>query len=171
MDHEDPILNRAFARMDELREELEKLQHFVDTYRSFANSIKLESANIEGTNRDHSDAGDSAVDNSEIETAREVGRTGAAPASRVRVRDNPKPAAVVAAAVELIRENLGPMTRRQIWEGLRDQGMVVRGADPVKALGTMLWRSGKDQLVQLEGYGYWLKHEAYEPASYHGDLF
>ena len=35
--------------------------------------------------------------------------------------------------------------------------MVVNGTDPVKTLGTILWRSGSDRLTQIDGWGYWPK--------------
>ena len=31
----------------------------------------------------------------------------------------------------------------------------------------MLWRSGDDVLVQLKGFGYWLKDRDYDPAGYY----
>jgi hypothetical protein len=93
-----------------------------------------------------------------------------------RVTDNPKPADVVAAAAEVIRVVGRPLSRRQIHNALARRGVVVRGVDPIKALGTMLWRSGNGVLQQIEGRGYWLSGVAApplpDPATIsHDDLF
>jgi len=72
------------------------------------------------------------------------------------------PALVVAEAAEVIRAAGRPMTRREIHKALSDQGIVVNGTDPIKALGTMLWRSGEDVLEQIDGWGYGLKGVHYE---------
>jgi hypothetical protein len=53
------------------------------------------------------------------------------------------------------------MTRRELHSALAERGMLVRGADPVKTLGIMLWRSGRFDQVEHEGkMGYWPKGEA-----------
>ena len=167
MDDIDPILQRAYERMEELEQEIIKLKDFIGTYRSLANALKLESANTKGTNVDRSTGGISLVDRLRAEEAGGAEEPDEAPPKRVRVRDNPKPSDVVAATVEILRRNAIPMSRRDIWHVLKGRGLEVRGADPVKALGTMLWRSGKDQLVQLEGRGYWPKDKPYEAAGYY----
>ena len=61
------------------------------------------------------------------------------------------------------------MSRRELHGALASIGLDVNGADPIKALGTMLWRSGEDVLVQLKGFGYWIKDRDYEPAHYDTD--
>lgn len=86
-------------------------------------------------------------------------------ARRTRVTDNPKPAVVVEAVLDILRNNGHPMSRRELHTTLGLRGLHVRGADPVKALGTMLWRA-PEQLVQIEGYGYWPKDDPYPPAGY-----
>jgi hypothetical protein len=99
------------------------------------------------------------VESEQKEAAREADAPDAASPKRVRVTDNPKPSAVVEAAVEVIRRAGRPMTRREIHLALQTElGILVRGADPIKALGTMLWRSGRDALDQIEGRGYWLRN-------------
>ena len=153
----DPVYEAAITREIELVDELKKIRDFLATYRTLANAIKLESSNTKGTNVDLSTHVAIAVDSFRNEFAREAAPSDAPPPKRVRVTDNPKPAVVVEAAVDLIRAKGRPMTRREIREGLAASGLVVNGADPVKALGTMLWRSGKDELEQIEGRGYWLK--------------
>jgi hypothetical protein len=153
----DPVLARAIARRDEIKEELDKIDAFLLTYRQIANSIKLESANILGTIGGNSQSGMNLVDTAAVDEAREAEATSDAPKRRPRVTDNPKPRLVAQAGAELIRAYGKPMSRRAIHTALAERGMTVRGADPVKALGTMLWRSGADLLEQVEGHGYWLK--------------
>lgn len=165
----DPILEAAFTREAELLQELEKIQAFIKTYRALALTITPESANTRGTNAAQSTGVSSSVDNNVAGEERAQEAPDAASARRVRVRDNPKPEAVVAEAVAVIREAGKPLTRRQIHEALTARGMEVKGADAIKALGTMLWRSGRDHLVQLEGYGYWDKSQCYLPAEYDPD--
>jgi hypothetical protein len=150
----DKILDAAEKRRDEIRQELKKLDEFLILYRALANSLPADSVNTNGTFEPDT-VQKTPVNNSELEAARETESTDATPARRVRVRDNPKPEVVVAEAVKLIREKNRPMTRREIREGLVERNIVVNGADPVKALGTMLWRSGADLLVQVDGRGYW----------------
>lgn len=165
MDQVDPIYQAAIAREAELWEELQKIRNFLATYRTLARGLDIEFVNKDGTQLASVDNSPSGVDASTQITASE-----APPARRTRVTDNPKPALVVAAAVELIRERGRPMSRSEIHEGLKARGVVVNGADPVKTLGTMLWRSGGHELEQIEGWGYWLKHSDYEPANYYGSL-
>lgn len=166
----DPIYEAAVAREDELLQELKKIRDFLATYRTLANSLKLDSANIIGTKVVPPTADTKGVDSAEAGAAREAEAPDAAPPKRIRVSDNPKPTIVVEAAVELIRAKGRPMTRREIRDELAARGIVVKGADPVKAVGTMLWRSGADQLVQIEGRGYWPKGDPVPPPSFR-DIF
>ena len=46
------------------------------------------------------------------------------------------------------------MSRRQLYEALKRLGMEIKGADPIKALGTILWRAS-DRIEYVEGRGYW----------------
>jgi hypothetical protein len=172
--HPDPILNAALTRQAELQQEVDKLSDFISTYRALAKTLSTDTGGkLPGTN-----GGDTSLwMNRSAGNAGELARVDAekkeeeanqdAPPRRTRVTDNPKPAAVVKAAVALVREMQRPLTRREIHRGLEAMGLEVKGADPVKTLGTMLWRSGSEQLIQLEGLGYWLKDEDYEPAGYY----
>jgi len=161
----DRVFEAALKRADELKQELKKLEEFIGTYRQLAVELHIESKNEQGTHT-LSTAETSSVDKATQGEAREVETPDAAPPKRVRVSDNPKPAVVVAAAARVIREKGHPMSRRDIHAALSARGIVVRGADEVKALGTMLWRSGVGVLTQLEGYGYWLADEPYPLAGY-----
>ena len=67
---------------------------------------------------------------------------------------NPPNPVVVSGAINVLREAGRPMTRRELYLALKDRGVVVHGKDPVKTVGTILWRA-RDQLVSHEGRGYW----------------
>ena len=153
----DPILAAAEARRDELAQELQKVRDFIASYHAFARIAKSDSMNTTGTLEAVSTGSENSVDHVDKETAREAEGADEAAPKRTRVTDNPKPEAVVAAAVQVIRAAGRPMSRREIHKALAERDLEVRGADPIKALGTMLWRSGKDQLAQIEGRGYGLK--------------
>ena len=157
----DPIIAEAEKRRDELREDLRKIEDFIATYYTLKNRLKMDSRNTKGT-KSAEPSTDLSTDAALVEAAREAETPYDAQTKRVRVSDNPKPATVVAAAVEVIRAAGRPMTRRKIHKALAARGLEVRGSDPIKALGTMLWRSGKGQLVQIEGRGYGLKDVEYD---------
>jgi len=160
------MLDAAIQKRDELREDLRKIEDFILTYRRLRQELRIDVKS--GVSRESSPEANSPDEMSQVDD-RAAEAPDAAPARRVRVRDNPKPDAVVAAAVEVIREAGKPLSRRQIHEELTARGMEVKGADAIKALGTMLWRSGRDHLVQLEGRGYWDKSQGYPPAAYDPD--
>lgn len=80
---------------------------------------------------------------------------------------NPPTEEIVAAAIAALRERGHPMTRRALHQELWRRGVEVRGRDPVKTLGTILWRAG-DRIIQLDGFGYWPKHLPYSRADYPG---
>lgn len=84
---------------------------------------------------------------------------------RTRVTDNPRPAVIIPAAIKIMRERGRPMSRRDLHVALADAGLVVNGADPVKALGTILWRA-KNQIIQIEGRGYWPHGDPVPPANH-----
>lgn len=151
----DPVLQAAFDREAELMQELEKIQNFIKTYRVLALTITPGSANAAGTEQDQSAPSPNPVDGAVSGPERKAQEADEAPPKRIRVRDNPKPEDVVLAAVDVIRAAGRPLSRRQIYDALKERGMEVRGVDAVKTLGTMLWRSGQGMLQQIEGYGYW----------------
>ena len=58
-----------------------------------------------------------------------------------------------------------PMTRGEIVDALEDRGVTLGGADKSKNIGTILWRL-KDQFINLEGHGYWIRDLPYPEADY-----
>lgn len=88
-------------------------------------------------------------------------------AEHKRPRKNPPPEKVVDTALAIIRARGRPLTRRQLSEALAAQDIVIESVNPLKALGTTLWRAS-DRIVSLPEYGYWPKADDYEPAGYRG---
>lgn len=144
------LVQNARERIAALRQEIEMLESFV------AQSERV--AAILGTATPRASA-DAAPHSPVDESPRPVDRP------RTRVTDNPKPATVVAGAIEILRARGKPMTRRELHGALAARGLEVKGADPVKALGTMLWR-GRDRIDQIEGRGYWPKGDAVPPLDF-----
>jgi hypothetical protein len=161
------ILTQARERIAELQQQIAILQQFVDSAEQATFLLHGEAA------AKSSFAGDSAVGDSSTDSLAQDFHTPAegaeSPPKRTRVSDNPKPAVLIPAAIKILREHGHPMSRRQLHEALSERGLVVRGADPIKALGTILWRAG-DQITQIEGRGYWPKADRYEPAKYWGHM-
>lgn len=163
----DKVFDAALKRAEELQRELKILNDFIDMHRRTRQLLGLDSrpealgtAPVAETLTTPSAA--QIVDNDHAH-ADDQAHT---PESRKRVTDNPKPSDVVANAVMIIIENEHPMTRRGLYDALLARGVEVKGVDPVKTLGTMLWRSGQEELVQLEKHGYWIRSEPYPPAGY-----
>ncbi len=149
------LVKAARDRIAVLRQEIEELEHFVSASERVM-AILTPSAPAAFHNPVPKSPGD--------ESPRPVDRP------QTRVTDNPKPAAVVAGAIEILRAHGRPMTRRELHGALAERGLEVRGADPVKALGTMLWR-GRDRIEQIEGRGYWPKGDRVPQLSFDTEDF
>lgn len=67
---------------------------------------------------------------------------------------NPDRRDVAAKCVEYIRAAERPLMRSELFQKLKDDGIVIQGKDPEMVLSTMLWRS-KDLIRRLKGGGYW----------------
>lgn len=155
----DKVYEAAVNRVEQLYVELKTLNDFIEMYRRTRHILGMDSIEHKAI----------LMSDSEVQDAPEVASSridATSESPRKRVVDNPKPADVVSEAVMVLMEKEHPMSRRELHEALKARGMEVRGTDPVKTLGTMLWRSGQDSLVQLEGRGYWIKSEPYAPADY-----
>jgi hypothetical protein len=153
---------RARERIDALREELDFLEGFL------RNAARAKA--LLGDETEYSSAAPPPLNSVDAPVDARGEVTSDAPAKRKRVSDNPRPAILIPAAIEILRQHGKPMSRRELHEALSARGLVVRGSDPIKALGTILWRAG-DDLVQLEGFGYWPKSDQYRLANYAGALF
>jgi len=142
----------ALRVRDELRESLEKIEKFIELHEwvlargNLTITLNREAERIDG----------------------ELFAAGAA------VRRSPsvphaKPAAVVQNVIRILADEGRPIKRGELLDILEKQGVVMGGTDKSKALGTTLWRV-QDKIVNLNGFGYWLKDRAYDPAGYRGDL-
>ncbi|MGZ8362777.1 MAG: hypothetical protein ACXW3D_02850 [Caulobacteraceae bacterium] len=155
----DPVYDKAVARLQEIEVERTILKQFVESYRRTRHVLGLDERSVDGTHSEHKSNPQELLPLADTAPAEK----------RKRVTDNPKPADVVRESLAILRERGRPMTRRDLHTALKERGLEIKGADPIKALGTMLWR-GKDQLIQLEGFGYWPKDDVYNPANYDGGL-
>jgi hypothetical protein len=143
------VVESARKRLFDIEEEAEKLRLFLAAWEGVADLL---TPSTEATSTDIK-----AVDKSPIEAP-----TGALPRTRAV---NPPTDQVVEAAIHLLRVRGHPMSRSALHSALWERGVKVRGTDPVKTLGTILWRA-KDRIIQLEGYGYWPKNVSYARANY-----
>lgn len=69
--------------------------------------------------------------------------------------DTASPSEIVAAARLLIEERGRPLGRGMLVKELQARGLKLSGVDPVKNLGTAIWRS--NQFENYAGFGYWPK--------------
>jgi hypothetical protein len=67
---------------------------------------------------------------------------------------NPKTSVVIPAAIQILKDAQHPMTRRELHSALEMRGLTIYGVDPIKALGTILWRA-RDQIIYVDDKGYW----------------
>lgn len=63
-----------------------------------------------------------------------------------------------------------PIKRDELYDLLIAQGYVIEGKNPQMILSTMLWRVKNSGLIRLNGGGYWIKEQRYEPANYFPEL-
>lgn len=91
-----------------------------------------------------------------------------APASVIRKRPpaakpmNPPKEQIGDIVEKFLRWRGLPATRKMIAQHLRDENIVLQGADPDMVLSTMLWRM-KDRFRRLPPHGYWLTEEPDPP--------
>lgn len=142
--------NKARERIAELQQEIEKLRHFLVVSEQARLLLEMPSTGMRPSTMlaAMGAAKPAAFGNSAPPSADET--------TRKRVTDNPKPAVLIPAVIEILREQGRPMSRRQLHDALSDRGLVVRGTEPTKTLGTILWRA-RDVIDSIEGRGYWPK--------------
>lgn len=132
-------INDANARMHRIDEEAAELERWIELWHRFAGIPQAPSAaeRIQNTADDE----------------------------KPKRPRNPDREDVARAASEIIQERGVPLSRRELFEALKSQGVEIQGKDPEMVLSTMLWRS-KDKIVRLPGVGYWLKAMPYKEAGY-----
>ena len=130
-------IKEAKARIATLRQEIEKLELFIGLATDlFGEPLDMSS----DPQPDLPGDGSPPPERSKPKQARTTG--------------NPSPKKVVETVKAILQSRHEPMTRSALYAALKEQGVVIRGADPVKALGTTLWRA-KDEVVSTPD-GYWL---------------
>jgi hypothetical protein len=135
---------------------LAKIEQETETLRKFLDSAEAAAAILGGGGR-----GDSPPV-PPTDSLRKESEEAPEGAKRTRVTDNPKAEVLIPAVKEVLRANGKPMTRRQLHAALSRRGLEVRGTDPVKTLGTILWRAN-DQIKSIEGWGYWPMEDEFDP--------
>lgn len=86
------------------------------------------------------------------------------PPGRRRSRNLLPPHSLVQLAQEILREAGHPLTRSAIAKEIERRGIPLAGTDPVKNLGTILWRS-TDRIVSVPGRGYWIAGSPVPPTT------
>lgn len=133
------------ADLDALQKEKAKLDQFIDTWYELAGEPRPKTALA---------AAPATISISLTASARSK---------------NPEREVVVEKALGYIRAVGHPLPRKEIFERLKADGVVIYGKDPEMVLSTMLWRS-QDQIVRLRGFGYWPKDTPYDQAGYDPDI-
>lgn len=122
------LLAKALRRQKELRFELETLEQLIDRYRRLQ---MLQDENPDGQQL-HLWHG-----------------------SARRVLKSEEVAAILDDVGRILRKEGRPMTRSELVQQLEARGHQLPGSDKRKVLGTNIWRSGK--FDHIEGEGYWPK--------------
>ncbi len=78
---------------------------------------------------------------------------------------NPDRDVVVSVSLDLIHKARRPLTRKELFDALAENGIEINGKNPEMVLSTMLWRSS-DRIVRLPNFGYWPKEIEFREASY-----
>jgi hypothetical protein len=136
-------IKKIMEKRELLRQELEKIDNFLDLYRELTGT--------EAVRSEPSAATDSA------EPPKSHGRK--------RTPGTAKPSDVGPMARRILLDNGKPMTRSELLKALEERDVVLAGEDKAKYLGTILWRM-KEAFINLEGFGYWPKDKPFEPANY-----
>jgi hypothetical protein len=128
MTDSEQILELAIQRRDDLKAELRKLEDFICALRTFRLQVRLEAPSESPE-----------------------------PQPKRRRARNPPPAEIIRNVKVVLKANGRPMSRRELVAALSERGVVLNSADPVKALGTTLWRSAEFQ--NYDGLGYWFSNQ------------
>ena len=150
----DAALDTARARLKNAVDEIDKLEADAETIRNRQAQIRGE---IEKLNSFiatwYEMAGQQPPETFELKVNEPD--TGA---RRTRPK-NPDRVRVAKMAVSIIHDAGRPLSRRELFDQLSRQGLVINGKDPEMVLSTMLWRE-KDIIQRIPGEGYWPAGEA-----------
>jgi hypothetical protein len=71
---------------------------------------------------------------------------------------NSKKEEVAAAARRILEAAPAPISRADLYQQLRSEGLRINGSNPEMVLSTMLWRAGRvEKITRLKSGGYWLE--------------
>lgn len=160
----DDVYEAARKRRDELQIELKTLNDFIDVYQRTRQLLGLDSREHKENSQAGAPSGTATVQASPATPS----PAGDEP-KRTRVTDNPPSAEVIRAVKDIMFQARRPFVRRELHRLLAQRGLEVRGVDPIKTLGTILWRA-KDDIVSLPEGGYWVRgvplpEHGYDPSS------
>jgi len=148
-------IDAAKKRLADIEAEAEKLRSFIALWRDLADLFGDDPGDFAGALTVPSPTPDWATDQIRSSESPVVKID---PQRRTRIADNPRPEVLIPQVRKILLDRGTPMTRRELHSALAERGFLVRGTDPVKTLGTILWRA-KDQIVGIDGHGYWPKNE------------
>lgn len=75
---------------------------------------------------------------------------------------NPDKSEVAAQVAAMLMDSDKPLSRREIFDRLTENGVEIKGKDPEMVLSTMLWRAGEEfNIENRKGVGYVLKGKDY----------
>lgn len=144
----DAALKNAIARQRELRDKMVKHREALDRIRQ----EQLEDAEaldeINSFIRMWHHMAGSQPDAEQEQTEPSVSE------SKTTRPKNPDRMLVVEKCVEYIRTAGKPLARRELFDRLQKDGIIIRGKDAEMVLSTMLWRT-KDLIKRLPQGGYW----------------
>ena len=141
----DSAYERAILRLTALKKEMSEIEEFIRLYKKFS-----------GEARDSSHESHQNVSGTKITERGHID----APKPKNPPRDQ-----VRKIAREILLERGRPLTRGELLGEFSARGVPIRGADPTKNIGTLMWRMA-DDFVNIEGHGYWLRDVACERAGY-----
>jgi hypothetical protein len=157
----DTVLGNAVRRRSHLRAQLREIERFIELYQELRKPTPSEQAEL-------ALADDSGTTQEHDKTA--SGEDGAS--TEVRVPDEDEEAGGLSRVellphIRAVIEDAGkPLTRGQLLMKLDSRGAKVGGkANRSKNMGTIMWRL-RDDFVNLQGLGYWLRDRPYAPADY-----
>lgn len=153
----DKVISNALKRRSALRSELAEIERFLQLYNQFKG---LDASQPEFLTNGEAFPEEREENRVGSEAERQVP---APPSEPIKGLGRAELAPHIEA---VIREAGKPLTRGVLLRKLDARGTPVGGeADRAKNMGTIMWRL-KDRFVNLPGYGYWLRNEAYDAAQY-----
>ena len=130
-------INGIQQQLEVKRKELERVKQWIEDYRAFSNGT-LEF---------------------------ELSAPPAPRAKKGKKTANPDRQIVGDHVEDILKTVKKPMSRDELYESLKLEGLEIVGKDPLMVFSTMMWRM-QDRFVRLPGHGYWLANEPYPPARY-----